>query len=517
MALGEVLVQALANAFQPMTVLYAFIGVALGVTVGAIPGLTGDMAISILLPFVYKVDPTMSLGLLIGIYKGSMFGGSISAISFGVPGTPAAAATVEDGYPLAKKGYPKRAMLQALYSSVTGDFFSSILLIFLTIPMGQLAIQFGPTEFFALYVFSLVVIAILNRDSRAKGILASVLGLLIGAIGTDPVTGASRMTFGIKLFRGGFATVPVLVGTFAISELIIQYANAHKDKVLYKLGQMQERLEIDLNKNKDDKYGWRHYWDTFRCTVVGSVIGTFIGILPGAGSSIACYLSYGVGRSVAKDADQFGKGSLNGVAAPEAGNSATCGASIIPLLAFGIPGSATAALIGAALTMQGINPGPTMFSANQVIIYAFFIIVLYASFFNLGVSRLLIPLYAKISKMKPKYLIPIIFALAILGCYTTDNSVSNVWTLLLFGALGVVLRKFRIPLGPFVLGYLIGPAAERSLRQALSMNGNDPAVLFQRPIAIAFYIATVAFIFIIYYTFKKNKETLDKGAHSDDE
>ena len=517
MALGEVLVQALGNAFQPMTVLYAFIGVALGVTVGAIPGLTGDMAISILLPFVYKVDPTMSLGLLIGIYKGSMFGGSISAISFGVPGTPAAAATVEDGYPLAQKGYPKRAMLQALYSSVTGDFFSSILLIFLTIPMGQLAIQFGPTEFFALYVFSLVVIAILNRASRTKGILASVLGLLIGAIGTDPVTGASRMTFGIKLFRGGFATVPVLVGTFAISELIIQYANAHREKVLYQLGQAQERLVVELNKNKEDRYTWRHYWDTFRCTVVGSVIGTFIGILPGAGSSIACYLSYGVGRSVAKDGDQFGTGVLNGVAAPEAGNSATCGASIIPLLAFGIPGSATAALIGAALTMQGINPGPTMFSANQVIIYAFFIVVVYASFFNLGVSRLLIPLYAKISKMKPKYLIPIIFALAILGCYTTDNSISNVWTLLLFGVLGVILRKFRIPLGPFVLGYLIGPAAERSLRQALSMNGNNPLVLFQRPIAIAFYIATVAFIFIIYYTFKKNKETLDKGAHSDDE
>ena len=172
---------------------------------------------------------------------------------------------------------------------------------------------------------------------------------------------------------------------------------------------------MELNKNKEDRYTWRHYWDTFRCTVVGSVIGTFIGILPGAGSSIACYLSYGVGRSVAKDGDQFGTGVLNGVAAPEAGNSATCGASIIPLLAFGIPGSATAALIGAALTMQGINPGPTMFSANQVIIYAFFIVVVYASFFNLGVSRLLIPLYAKISKMKPKYLIPIIFALAILA------------------------------------------------------------------------------------------------------
>ena len=167
--------------------------------------------------------------------------------------------------------------------------------------------------------------------------------------------------------------------------------------------------------------------------------------------------------------------------------------------------------------MQGINPGPTMFSANKVVIYAFFIIVLYASFFNLGVSRGLIPIYAKISKMKPKYLIPIIFSLAILGCYTTDNSVSNVFIMLLFGALGVVLRKFRIPLGPFILGFLIGPSAERALRQALSMGNNDVMVLFQRPIAIAFYVATIAFICIIAYTFRKNKETLDKGAHSDDE
>ena len=339
MELGTIIAQAFSSAFAPMTMLYALLGVVLGVTVGAIPGLTGDMAIAILLPFVYKVDPSMSLGLLIGIYKGSMFGGSISAISFGVPGTPAAAATVEDGYPLAKKGRPMQAMLQALYSSCTGDLLSSLLLVFLTVPMGQIAIQFGPTEFFALYVFSLVVIAILNRDSRIKGILAAVLGIFIGCIGSDPVAGASRMVFGIRMFRGGFSTVPVLVGTFAISELIVQYSTAHADKVLYKLGQTKQRIEVNL-KNKEDKYTLKDYWDTFRCTAIGGIIGTIIGILPGAGSSIACYLSYGVGRSFAKDGDKFGTGVLNGVAAPEAGNSATCGASVIPLLAFGIPGSA---------------------------------------------------------------------------------------------------------------------------------------------------------------------------------
>ena len=517
MGLSEVMSQAVATAFQPMTIIYAALGVFLGVTVGAIPGLTGDMAISILLPFVYKLNPVSSLGLLIGIYKGSMFGGAISACSFGVPGTPAAAATVLDGYPLAKKGYPKLAMKQALYSSVVGDFFSTLLLIFLTVPMGQIAIQFGPSEFFALYVFSLVVIAVLQRDSRAKGILAAVLGLLIGAIGTDPVTGASRMTFGLSFLRGGFDSVPVLVGTFAISELMVQYANCHADKVRYKKGLASDRVVVELEGHADDKYTMKHFRKTFGCTMIGSVVGTFVGILPGAGSSIACFLSYGVARSIAKDGDKFGTGVLNGVAAPEAGDSATCGASIIPLLAFGIPGSATAALIGAALTMQGINPGPTMFAENQVIIYGFFIVVFYASIFNLGISQALIPLYAKISQMKPKYLVPIVFVLAILGCYATDNSASNAITLLIFGALGVVLRKFRIPLGPFVLGYLIGPATERALRQTLSMGGNSIGAFFERPIAIGFYVATILFIVIIGYTFKKNKESLDKGAHSDDE
>lgn len=515
----DILTAAIANAFQPAVILYALAGVVLGVTVGAIPGLSGDMAIAILLPLVYKVDPTLSLGLLIGIYKGSMFGGSISAISFGVPGTPAAAATVEDGYPLAKKGRPMQAMLQALYSSVTGDTFSSLLLVFLTIPMGQIALQFGPVEFFALYVFSLVVIAVLTRDSPLKGILAAVLGLLIGCVGMDPVTGSTRMTFGIAPLRGGFSTVPLLIGIFAISELIIQFGNAWQDRIDYHLGRLKTKLE-DASKNADrikDKYTMKEYKETFGSTMIGSLIGTFVGILPGAGSSLACFISYGMAKNICKDGKKFGTGVLNGVAAPEAGNSATCGASIIPLLAFGIPGSATAALIGSALTMQGINPGPTMMADNQLIIYTFFVVVLYASFMNLGVSRCLIPVYAKISKIQPKYLIPIIFVLAILGVYTTANSMVHVWMMLAAGILGTILRRFRIPLGPFILGFIIGPSTERALRQALLLGSNDWSVLFSTPLAIGFYVATIVFIILIKFAFKSTSDSLDKGAFSDDE
>ncbi|NCB29921.1 MAG: hypothetical protein EOM66_00760 [Clostridia bacterium] len=516
----SVISEALSLAFTPMSMLYASLGVILGVTVAAIPGLTGDMAIAVLLPLVYKVDPLLSLGLLVGIYKGSMFGGSISAIAFGVPGTPAAAATVEDGYPLKKKGFPRRAMMQALYSSVTGDVFSTILLMFLTVPLARIAILFGPVELFSLYVFSLAVIAMLNRESPVRGLIACLLGLAVSCVGVDGLTGSTRMWFGIKALRGGISNTPLLIGLFAVSELIIQFGTSQREKLMVKLQEVSAekvRLTEEGYDPKQDRYKLVHYIKTFWATLLGSLIGTFVGILPGAGSSIACYLSYGVARRVCKDGDRFGTGVLNGVAAPEAGNSATAGASIIPLLAFGIPGSATAALIGAALSMQGFNPGPTLIAENKLIMFAFFIICGYASILNLGFSHLLIPVYTKIAMIKKQYLVPVIFVLATLGIYTTSNSMVDVWIVLGAGLVGILLKKFRVPLGPFVLGALLGSSTERSLRQALAIGKGSWRVLFSDPIAIGFYVATILFFFFIAYTFRANKKELDKGAYSDDD
>lgn len=515
-----VISEALSLAFTPMNMLYASLGIILGVTVAAIPGLTGDMAIAVLLPMVFKVDPLLSLGLLVGIYKGSMFGGAISAVAFGVPGTPAAAATVEDGYPLKKKGKPRMAMLQALYSSVVGDIFSTLLLMFLTVPLAKIAILFGPVELFALYIFSLAVIAMLTRESPARGLIACLLGLLISCIGVDGLTGSTRMWFGIKTLRGGISNTPLLIGLFAISELIIQFGSSQREKLMVKLQQISAekvRLTEEGYDPSQDRYKWIHFVKTFWATMIGSVVGTFVGILPGAGSSIACYLSYGVARRLCKDGDQFGTGVLNGVAAPEAGDSATCGASIIPLLAFGIPGSATAALIGAALSMQGFNPGPTLISENQLIMFAFFIIAGYASVLNLFFSYILIPVYTRIAMIKKQYLVPVIFVLATLGIYTTSNSMIDVWVMLGAGVLGIVLKKFRVPLGPFVLGALLGSSTERSLRQALAIGKGNWLVLFSDPIAIGFYVATILFFFFIAYTFRANKKELDKGAYSDDD
>lgn len=506
MELIEIMQLAFAEAFTLGVILFAVLGVLIGITVGAIPGLSGDLAIAIILPIVFTLSPTRALGMLIGIYKGSMFGGSISAISFGVPGTAAAAATVEDGYKAKQKGQPKKALFTALYSSFTGDVIASLTLIFLAIPMARIALMLGPREFFALYVFSLMLIALLTQGNPLKGVGAAAIGLLLGAIGMDPMAGSPRLTFGISVLRGGLQLVPVLVGIFAISELGIQFKNTMISKaVKAKAEQSGESGVLDSYDPSKDKMSLRVYLSTLKATIIGGFTGTFIGTLPGAGSSLAGFVGYGLGKRFSKHSSEFGKGSLEGVAAPEAGNSATCGASLVPLFAFGIPGSATAALIGAALIMQGITPGPRMIQENAPVMYAFFIVLVYASFMNLGLSHILLPLYAKLSMIKTKYLVPVVFMLALIGTYSARNSVFDVWVLLIMGALGFILRKHAFPLGPLVLAFILGPSTERSLRQALVIGRGDFMYLFESPIALGLYAAALAFIFAAVFTIKKSK------------
>lgn len=509
MELLELIQAAMSEAFTLGVILFSVLGVLIGITVGAIPGLSGDLAIAIILPIVFTLSPTRALGMLIGIYKGSMFGGSISAISFGVPGTAAAAATVEDGYKAKLKGQPKRALFTALYSSVTGDVIASLTLIFLALPMARIALMLGPREFFALYVFSLMLIALLTQGNPLKGVGAAAIGLLLGAIGMDPMAGSTRLTFGIGVLRGGLQLVPVLVGIFAISELGIQFRDTLKQKAAQLAGRKTDDSAgggvLDKYDPSKDKMSLSIYLSTLKATIIGGLAGTFIGALPGAGSSLAGFMGYGLGKRFSSHSEEFGKGSLEGVAAPEAGNSATCGASLVPLFAFGIPGSATAALIGAALIMQGITPGPQMIQENAPIMYAFFIVLVYASFMNLGFSHLLLPLYARLSMIKTKFLVPVVFMLALIGTYSARNSIFDVWVLLIMGVLGFILRKHKFPLGPLVLAFILGPSTERALRQALVIGRGNILYLFESPIALGLYGAAIAFIIAAVLAIKKQK------------
>ena len=497
----DILLNAIGDAFAVGTVIATSLGLILGVTVGAIPGLGGTMAIALLLPLVYQFSPGASLGMLLGIYKGSMFGGSIAAISFGIPGTPAAAAVMEDGHKAKLNGQPNRALKTALYSSVTGDVFSDVVLIAVAVPMARIAVQFGPVEFFALYVFALLLIALLVQGAVGKGLASAAIGMFIGSIGMDPMMGTTRYMFGISQLRGGVPMVPLLIGIFALSELLVQIANAWVQIAANKMDRVAEQASMLGYDASKDNMTFKIYLSTLKATMIGAGIGTFVGALPGAGSTLAAYLGYGMARRFSRHSERFGSGSLEGVAAPEAANSATAGSTFIPLFAFGIPGSALAALFAVALIMQGITPGPRMISEHRLVIYTLFVILIYANFLNLFLSTFLIPVYARLSMIKPRHLAPAVLALAIIGTYASRNSVIDVWLALLAGLLGVVLKKGGFPLGPLVLGYIIGPGAERALRQALLMGGGDWSVLFSRPIAIGLYAATAMLLLLI----RKNK------------
>jgi len=490
----DILAQAMTLALSPKVMLFALIGIAVGVTVGAIPGLSGDMAIAVLLPFVFVMEPAAALGLLVGIYKGSMFGGSISAITFGVPGTAGAAATVIDGYQAKLAGRPNQALHTALYSSVIADTSSDLVLIFLALPLALVALKFGPVEFFALYVISLTLVAALTMGKVARGIAAAALGVMLAMIGRDPITGALRLTFGVPELSGGIGLIPLLVGVFAVSEIMIQAARAWAIRAARQTGAAGDSAAGRAYDAKADRLDWETFRGTWRATAIGTGMGTFIGALPGAGSSLAAFMSYGLAQRLARHPERFGKGSLEGVAAAEAGNSATSGATFIPLFAFGIPGSATAALFGAAMIMMGITPGPTMIRDNMTIIYALFLILIYANLFNLGISKLLLPFYSRIAMLRPHYVLPIVLGLAILGTYAASNSVKDIWLLLAAGVLGIVLRWFGVPLGPLVLGFIVGPGLEQSLRQALMLGRNDWTHLVGSPIAIGIYLGTLAIL-----------------------
>lgn len=474
-------------ALAPAVIAAVLAGVLLGVTVGAVPGISGDMAMALLLPFVFTMDPAPAIGMLMGVYKGGLFGGSVSAILFGVPGTPGAAATVLDGYAAKKAGYPNAALHAGLYASVAGDFVGVLILVFVAGPLAVLALGFGPREFFALYLVSILVIAVIDGQRLARGFAAAWLGVLFAMVGRDPFSGAERLSFGVQALGPGLGLVPVLIGLFAVSEILLQFAETWRAR---KTGgdRGADAVAADYDP-AGDRLGPRRLLSLWRPVAIGSASGTFIGALPGAGATLAGFLSYALARRASREPERFGHGSLEGIAAPEAGNSATAGATLIPLFAFGIPGSGSAALIGAAFMMQGISPGPTMVEENMTVVYAIFVLLLLGSLFNLLSSKLLLPQYAKIARLEPRYVLPLVLGLAVLGTYATNNSATDVWVLLGFGLLGVLLRRLDVPIAPLALGFILGPGLERALRQSLILGRNEPAYLLESTTALVVYAA----------------------------
>ena len=502
---------ALALVFTFKTLFWLVIGVFLGVGLGAIPGLTASTGIALMLPLSFTLDITGALGLLIGLYKGAVFGGSISAISFATPGAPDSAATVYDGYKLTKQGKGRKAILTALYSSVTADTASDIVVILVAPSIALMALQFGPTERLWLMVVAITLLGTLSGRHLAKGMLSAGIGLFLGTIGADPVSNVARNTFGQSWLRDGIHLVPLVIGIFAMSQMLDQGLELLRKT---RSGKKVEQSAKDLFGAKSEGLTFREYLSCWREMGIGIGVGTFVGALPGLGATVASFMSYGIAKQAFPE-KKIGEGSIHGIAAAEAGNNATVGPTLVPLLAFGIPGSATAALIGAALILQGITPSPRMFSLHADVIYALFIILILGNLFNLGIGRAFSFLYARLGQVPGEVLVPIIMIMAVIGAFAARGDPADVYMMLGLGFLGFLMRRVGIPEAPLVITFLIAPLLEENLRRALLINRGDwGGALFGSALGIG--LAGFA-VLVLLITFKMNVGSkLAKIGHADD-
>jgi putative tricarboxylic transport membrane protein len=456
------------------------IGVFLGVVIGAIPGLTTTMAVALALPFTFSMEPVSAILLLVGIYKGGMYGGSITAILIRTPGTPASACTLLDGYPMAQNGEAKKALKMSLYSSVIADIISNISLIFFAAYLAKIALNFGAPEFFWLICFSLTIIVSLSGASIVKGFLAATLGIMISLIGLDPVYGSQRFTFDDYNLMDGISFVPLLIGLFAIPEVIDFYQRKVASKIV-------------INASGKE-VSWSEFKRCFKTIVRGSFIGVIIGAIPGSGATAAAFISYSEARRKSPNRENFGKGEIEGVAAAEAGNNGVAGATMIPLLSLGIPGDVVTAIILGAFMVHGLTPGPLMFQDNLSLIYALFIGIMVSSLFLLVVGLGAIKYFSKIADIPKEILFPIIVMFCVYGAYAVNNNTFDIWLMMGFGVLGYIFNKTGIASAPFLIGFILGPMFEDNLRRSLLIGNYDMSIFFRGPITWFFITLTIVSI-----------------------
>ncbi|WP_104020405.1 tripartite tricarboxylate transporter permease [Roseovarius nitratireducens] len=460
------------------------IGIVIGVVGGAIPGISATMAVALALPFTFPMAPINGILLLLGVYKGGIFGGSIPAILIKTPGTPASSATILDGHPMAERGEAGRALGMALWASCTADFVSNLALIFFAGFLASFALSFGPPEFFALILFSLTIIAGVSGESLLRGALSALLGLLLATIGLDLVYGTNRFTFGDPNLMGGLNFIAVLIGLFAIPEVInmVWHPTGHVGKV-QKLGSKWVTFA--------------EYKRCFRSIIRGSFIGVFLGSIPGIGAAPAAFLSYSEARRKSPNKANFGKGEIEGVAASEAGNNGVAGATLIPLLALGVPGDVITAIIIGAFMVHGLQPGPMMFVLNVDIIYGLFIGLILSSGILFIVGGLAIRGFRPVADIPKRILMPMVLVLCIYGVFAVNNNIFDVGVMFAMGWVGFVMGRYHIPAAPFLIAFILGPLLEDNFRQSMLMSGGSPDILLRGPITWFFWTLTVISIVAI--------------------
>jgi putative tricarboxylic transport membrane protein len=469
------------DAFTLTTILYVLSGVVIGQFVGAIPGIGPVMAMAIAIPFTFVLSPLAAIGLLIGINKGGLVGGAIPAVLMNTPGTPDAAATALDGYPLSRKGKPLKAMKIALYSSVSGDVFADILLITVSAPLAIVALQMGPVEVLSLMICAFAVIAGLVGQSVTKGIISALLGLLVATIGTDPQHFTPRFVFQWFELYEGLPLAPVAIGMLAISEILRKLAkNSGGSKAV---------ISIPKNQPDADKcVSWKEYWSCRFTNLRGAFIGVLIGIVPGVGSTAAAFLSYSLAKRSSTEPDSFGNGNIQGIAASESANSAVTGASMIPLFTLGIPGSVNAALIISALMIQGFEPGPLLFENQGRLVYGIFGTMLIANMLNFCIGHFGLRLWSRIVMAPESFIYSSSVLLCFVGVGLTTGGLFGVVVMLIFAALGYLMTVLGYSTIIFIIAFFLGSRFEASLGQTLVLLDGNLANVLDYPVGIFFLV-----------------------------
>lgn len=479
----------------PTSLLLMMAGVFVGIIFGSIPGLSASMAVALFLPLTFTMSPSLGMNSLVAVYIGGISGGLISAILLNMPGTASSIATTFDGYPMAQKGEGARALGYGIVFSFLGSVFSFLILTFCAPLLADVALKFTPAENFGISFFALTMVAVLSSGNMIKGVLAGMLGLMITFIGMAPIDGTARFTFGNSSLMAGFDTLSTLIGIFAISEILIT-AEKMNSKNLEK---------IEFKKVKGFGFSFAEFVYQIPNAIRSALIGTGIGILPGIGGSTSGMLSYVTAKNMSKHPEEFGKGCPDGIVATETANNATIGGAMIPLLVLGIPGDGVTAMMLGGFLIHGLSAGPLLFVKNSDVVYGIFAACMVCSLFMLIIEFFGIKAFVQLLRI-PKYiLMPLILVLCCVGAYATNNRIFDVQSTILFGAIGYLYYKFKLPTTPFVLCFLIGAMVETYLRRGL-MQYKSFGAFFERPIFDAFFFTAIAVIvWSIYKEYKMAK------------
>ena len=475
--------------FQPDNILFCFLGVLMGTLVGVLPGLGPTGAISILLPVTFRMSPTSAVIMLAGIYYGSMYGGSTTSILVNIPGEAASVVTCLDGYEMAKKGKAGAALGISAFGSFIAGTLAIIGLMIFAAPLAEFALRFGPPEYFAVVLLGLTLITHLSSGSIIKALIMGIFGLILSNIGLDPIYGSPRNTFNILELGDGIAMVPMAMGLFGVSEILINIEQAVAPDIL--------RTKIkDLFPTLLD-------WMQAKGAILrGSILGFFLGMLPGGGAVIASFVSYGMEKRISKNPETFGKGAIAGVAGPESANNSAAAGAFIPLFTLGIPANVVMALLFGALVIHGIRPGPFFIKEHPDIFWGVISSMYVGNVMLLVLNLPLIPIWVKLLKVPYKILFPLILLFCIIGSYSINNSLFDVLVMIIFGIAGYLFRKFQYECAPLILAFILGPLLEINLRQSLLYSKGSFLIFFSRPISMVLIIfASIVLVspFIVHF------------------